>query len=140
MKWRPNLVSEVYGWGAGTAERLYESGAFHAAASVAEKLLSVSHGRQPRTLEFRLQVIRWATAKEVGGIAAVEDEINKYDFSGLELRLSYARALLLDDDAVASDQIETLIERGELSKSELMLSRVFEGLRERLGREWLGTL
>jgi hypothetical protein len=138
MKHRANRLNDVYKWASFQADQLLIEGQSASALRVASKLISIAHGRLPRRLEMAIRATEWSARKRTGGTASIRSEVEGYDFTGLDLTVQHVRAVLLDEDDLACEQILTLIDRGQIARATVRMSPMYEDLRDRQGVSWLG--
>lgn len=135
---RPDDLASIYSWAAGQADLLLEASDLNAAEIITARLLGVSRGRLERTLDLRLRQTWWTARKLQYGLERVRAEISGFDYSGLDLRHSHLRAVLLEEDERACAEIRELVNRGDISKARVRLSRYYADLIRRVGDDWLG--
>ncbi|WP_314147465.1 hypothetical protein [uncultured Leifsonia sp.] len=137
MRHRPDALGSIYSWGAREARALLDDEVYDGARMIAARLLSVARGRLARRTEIDIRVTDWLARKALGGVEAIRSEVERYDFAGLDLTMRHFRSLLLDDDDVAIEQIQTLIARNDLRRTRVRLSNEYSELRSRRGTDWL---
>lgn len=135
----PGELDATYSWGSRQARELLEEGATGAARRVSRKLLDVARGRLDRPQQVDLQVTEWLARKSEEGLDAIRGEVENFDVRGLDLALSHYRDLILENDDETILAVNTLIARGDLTRTGVRLAIEYRELLERVGVERIGV-
>lgn len=137
LKRRPAMHVDHYRWGSRICNQFFDWGLPTACALISSKLLSISRGRLPRTLDLEIRHIDWLSRKQMNGLAAIREEVEAFDYSGIDLAHSHMRAVILEAHDVSKKQISTLIEEGTLTRSAVRLRPQYRELLAAEGYDWL---
>ena len=137
LKLRPQEQEQTYVWATGLAEDALDEGRLDAAVDITTKLLQKSRNRLGRALGLRIQTLNWAARKACGNAEEVAREVSSHDFSGLDAKHAHIRAVLLDNDEAAVEQLLALIADGGITVARIKASTVYLDLRTRRGTDWL---
>lgn len=133
---RPEKKERVYAWGVALARDFFQDGNDEACRLVTTKLIQISRGRLPRTLDLELRHLRWLAIKSEGGVEAIRSEVESFDYSGLDLELLHIRSMLLDQHEEARQQVSELVTRGTLLRSTVRLRREYADLVSQADDSW----
>ncbi|MEU7556778.1 hypothetical protein [Streptomyces eurythermus] len=81
-----------------------------------------------RSSEMDVRVRSWLSRKETHGIESIRKEVEEWDTSGLSLEISHRKAILLGDLDSALPEIGDLLKLGKLTKFELALDPLYDGV------------
>lgn len=103
--------------------------AWHASKALCEYTLSC---RLSRKDEMSTRVRYWLSKKESEGLEEIRSEIEEWDTSGLDARISHCKPVLLDDVDSVIPEIMGLISQGHLSRFELNIDPLYDAVAQRL--------
>jgi hypothetical protein len=109
-----------------------------AVEAICKRILTSSRGRLSRTIEVSLNIAHWVAQVELGRAINVRSEIEKWDNEGLDLQYAHAKSVLLEQDDRAVAEIGILIERGDLTVSDLVNQPLYRRLVNLRRSELLG--
>ncbi|MFI9584030.1 hypothetical protein ACIHCQ_19790 [Streptomyces sp. NPDC052236] len=108
-----------------TIQNLSAKSAWRACSAVCKYALSRNLARSS---EMNVRVRSWLSRKEIHGIESIRKEVEEWDTSGLSKGISHCKAVLLDDLDSALPEIDALLRMGELTKFELALDPLYDGV------------
>lgn len=137
LKHRPAKLADTYRWGERLSNQFFDLGLPQACSLHTGKLLAISRGRLERTLDLELRHLDWLARKRIAGLESVRSEVEAFDYSGLELRHSHMRAVVLGDYEKAKAQIVSLIDDGVLTRTAVRLRPQYAEMLSSVGDDWM---
>jgi hypothetical protein len=120
-------AEQVASWLAYRLEWVIQKEMWEAACLIAESFDEV---RCKRTTQLMIKVNGWLARKYRYGIDGVRGEVESWDVSGLgDKYRMFKRALL---DKLTEDDLRSLLEKGSLTRFEVLSHPMYAGMRERL--------
>lgn len=122
---------EAEGWLRSRAGQLVNRGHYRATRTICRTVLERSRGRLRRDTELSLRILLWTARRELDEEEKVLNEVAGWDTSGIDLRYTHVRSVLLGEDERAVAEIQELRRRQHLSSSDLLMNPLYAQLLER---------
>ncbi|MGW3375155.1 hypothetical protein [Streptomyces hydrogenans] len=115
----------------GAIESLAMKRTWRACAALCQYALS---RKLTRSREMMVTVRSWLARREIYGIESIRQEVEQWDTSGLSRKISHCKPVLLREADSALPPINHLLESGDLTRFELALDPLYDGILESMGR------